>query len=188
MIDEFYKFQEMLSEKYISLDKKHIAQILAASKCKYPVLITGQTGVGKELVANAIHKHGILRNKPLVAVNCALIPKENLYGELFGVQGGAYTGVPKTRHGLFEEANNGTIFLDEIGDLPLDAQAGLLRVLETGEIRRLGQRERDARKIKRLNVRIIAATNKNISESSEFRSDLYFRLKVILIHICNAPH
>lgn len=180
---DFQDFVTQITKEYISSSVRHLAQIFLASRSNYPVLILGPTGTGKELVANAIHKYGLRRDKPLVTVNCALIPKDHLYGELFGVEGGRYTGVIKTRKGLFEEADGGTIFLDEIGDLPLDAQAGLLRILETGKIRRLGQEEREAEKFKKIDVRIISATNKDIALIDDFRKDLFYRLKVIPISL-----
>jgi len=182
-IEDFFEFVEQITKEYISSSRRHLAQIFLASRSKHPVLILGQTGTGKELVANAIHKYGLRKDKPLVAVNCALIPKDHLYGELFGVEGGRYTGVTKTRRGLFEEADGGTIFLDEIGDLPLDAQAGLLRILETGKIRRLGQEEREASKFRTIDVRIISATNRNITSGEDFRKDLFYRLNVIPINL-----
>jgi len=181
-VEDFKKFTESIGDEYISTNKRHLAQIFLASRCDHPVLILGDTGTGKEEVAKLIHKHGLRAGKRLISVNCALIPKEHLYAELFGVQGGSFSGVPKTRHGLFKEADKGTIFLDEIGDLPLDAQAGLLRILETGEIRRLGQEDRDTGGQK-VDVRIICATNRLITADDSFRRDLYYRLKVVPVHL-----
>ena len=173
------QFRQEFSKQFISLDDDLYERIYHATRCEEPVLILGPTGTGKELIANAIKDYGVRRDKSFIAVNCALIPKEHLYSELFGVEKGAYTGVQK-RNGLFKEADKGTIFLDEIGDLPVDAQGGLLRVLETGKIRQLGQLEKKASVV---NVRIIAATNKDLLNSETFRHDLLQRLKVIPIYL-----
>lgn len=174
------KFSSLFSEKIVTHDSRLAGQVHSASQCDQPVLILGPTGTGKELVAKVIHESGLRSAKPLVVVNCALIPKELLYAELFGVETGAYTGA-KRRSGRFEEAHKGTLFLDEIGDLPADAQAGLLRVLETSEIRRLGGEGKSANKT--IDVRILAATNKDITNPALFRADLYYRLKVLPIQL-----
>jgi DNA-binding NtrC family response regulator len=145
------------------------------------VLITGESGTGKEVVANAIHRLSKRRNKPLISVNCGAIPEGILESELFGHEKGSFTGAIAQRKGYFEAANGGTIFLDEIGEMPLNTQVKLLRVLETSEIMRVG----GSQPIK-VDVRVIAATNKNLEvavENGEFRRDLYFRLKAITIHI-----
>lgn len=159
--------------------------VYTAACCEYPVLITGETGTGKELIAKAIHAQGVRANGPLVAINCALIPKENLYAELFGVAKRAYSNVD-ARSGLIETADNGTIFLDEIGDLPADAQAGLLRVLETGEVKRLGDTE--SAKSKKVNVRVIAATNRDVLDEKIMRPDLVYRIRVIPISVEPLRH
>ncbi len=172
-IDGFF---EELKDEYISEDGEIFSEMLCAAECESPVLIMGPTGTGKELVASIIHRRSQRTKHNFVPVNCALIPKENLYAELFGVAKGSYTNV-REREGLFQEADKGTIFLDEIGDLPIDAQAGLLRVLETGQIRRLGQDKSTSYKNDTVDVRIIAATNKPIWDSDCFRGDLYHRLK-----------
>jgi len=145
------------------------------------VLIHGESGTGKELVAKAIHELSSRKRKQLVTVNCAAIPETLLESELFGYEKGAFTGAQGFKKGLFEEANNGTIFLDEIGSTPLSIQAKLLRVLESGEIRRLG-----STKSYTVDVRIIAATNKDLSQEVQkgnFRDDLLYRLKVVEINV-----
>jgi len=141
------------------------------------VLIIGETGTGKELVARALHRHSPRAQGPFVAINTAAIPRDLLEAELFGVEKGAYTGATTARPGRFEEAHRGTLFLDEIGDMPLELQTRLLRVLALGEFHRLGGRE-----LKRVDVRIIAATHQNLAAKvadGTFREDLYHRLNVI---------
>ncbi|QQS37425.1 MAG: sigma-54-dependent Fis family transcriptional regulator [Ignavibacteriales bacterium] len=145
------------------------------------VLITGDNGTGKELVARAIHNKSERKAKPLIEVNCAAIPNELIESELFGHEKGSFTGAVQQRIGKFELANKGTIFLDEIGDMSLQAQAKVLRAIEDGKIERVG----GGKKIE-VDVRIISATNKNLKDEIEkgnFREDLYHRLNVIPIHI-----
>lgn len=145
------------------------------------VLITGENGTGKELVARAIHKNSLRKDKPFIEVNCAAIPNDLIESELFGHEKGAFTGAVQQRIGKFELANKGTIFLDEIGDMSLQAQAKVLRAIEDGKIERVG----GGKKIE-VDVRIIAATNKNLKEEIEkenFREDLFHRLNVIPINI-----
>jgi two-component system nitrogen regulation response regulator NtrX len=145
------------------------------------VLITGESGTGKELVASAIHRNSVRATRPFVCVNSAAIPKDLVESEMFGHERGAFTGATERRVGRFELADQGTLFLDEVGDLSLDAQAKLLRVLETGVIERLG-----AEKPITVNVRVIAATNKDLPravQNGQFREDLLFRLNVLPIHI-----
>lgn len=145
------------------------------------VLITGESGTGKELIAREIHTNSKRRDEILVAVNIAAIPKELLESELFGYEKGAFTGAGVRKQGRFEEANGGTILLDEIGDMPLDLQAKLLRVLEEKKFYRLG-----AEKPVDVDVRIIASTNKNLEKEVEkgaFRSDLFYRLNAITIEL-----
>ena len=145
------------------------------------VLITGENGAGKELVARRIHELSNRSNAPLVEVNCAAIPSELIESELFGHEKGSFTSAIKQRIGKFEQASGGTLFMDEIGDMSLDAQAKVLRALQEGKITRVG----GEREIK-VDVRVVAATNKNLMEevkTKKFRLDLYHRLGVILIHV-----
>jgi len=148
---------------------------------KTTVLVTGESGVGKELVARAIHRRSSRRGGPFVAVNCGAIPENLLESELFGHKKGAFTDAVNDRRGLFEDASTGTLFLDEIGELPLGLQVKLLRVLEDELIRRLGE----TRDIK-VDVRIIAATHRDLhaeTKAGRFREDLFYRLNVLPIHI-----
>ena len=145
------------------------------------VLVTGESGCGKEIIARSIHKHSKRSQTPMVIVNCGAIPEGIIESELFGHKKGSFTGASDDRKGYFEQANKGTIFLDEIGEAPLETQVKLLRVLETGEFMRVGDS-----KIKRTDVRVIAATNKNLHDlvkKDQFRQDLYYRLKTVNIHI-----
>lgn len=147
------------------------------------VLLTGETGTGKEVFAQAIHNSSNRSKHSFVAVNCSAFSKELLENEMFGHKAGAFTGAVKDSKGIFEEANNGTVFLDEIGEMPLDLQAKLLRVLETGEFLKVG----DSKPTK-VNVRIIAATNRDLQkevETGNFREDLYYRVAVF--HISLPP-
>ena len=127
-----------------------------------PVLLEGETGVGKELFANAIHEKSARKENPFIKVNCAAIPEELMESELFGYEKGAFTGAEKRKKGMFELADRGTLFLDEIGDLPLSLQPKLLRALQDGEIQLLG-----AEKVKKVDVRIVAATNRSLEEEVE---------------------
>jgi two-component system nitrogen regulation response regulator NtrX len=145
------------------------------------VLITGESGVGKELVARAIHRNSLRTRERFIQVNCAAIPDDLIESELFGHEKGSFTGATEKQVGKFEQADRGTIFLDEVGDMSLKTQAKVLRVLQEGEVERLGS----ARTIK-VDVRVIAATNKRLEdevEKGQFREDLYFRLNVIPIHV-----
>ena len=145
------------------------------------VLITGESGTGKELVAAAIHRGSRRSREPFVTVNCAAIPRELVESEMFGHERGAFTGAAERRLGRFELADRGTLFLDEIGDLNLEAQAKLLRTLETGVLQRLG-----AEQPTQVNVRVIAATNRRLDQAvsaGNFREDLFFRLNIFPIHI-----
>lgn len=145
------------------------------------VLLTGETGTGKEIFAQAIHQESKRSKQSFVAINCSAFGKELLESEMFGHKAGSFTGAMKDQKGLFEEANNGTIFLDELGEMALDLQAKLLRVLETGEFIRVGET-----KPTKVNVRIIAATNRDLQkeiEQGHFREDLFYRLSVFEIQL-----
>jgi len=146
-----------------------------------PVLITGESGTGKELVARAIHYRGLLAKKPFVAVDCGALVPTLIESELFGYEKGAFTGALKSKDGLFQSANGGTIFLDEIGELSLELQAKLLRVLQEKEVRPVGSNQKF-----KVDVRVIAATNRDLEEAQKegkFRKDLYFRLNVVTVHL-----
>ncbi len=157
---------------------KNIAKI---TKTNHTVLITGESGTGKELVARAIHNFSPRKSYPFVVINMASLPENLIESELFGYEKGAFTGAEKRTLGYFEKANGGTLFLDEIGDMPIDIQARLLRVLQFGELSRVGGRD-----IIKTDVRIISATNKdlmNCVENQSFREDLYYRINVINIEL-----
>ena len=157
------------------------AMIARVAPTESRVLITGESGTGKELVASAIHRHSARAGKPFVTVNSAAIPRDLVESEMFGHERGAFTGATERRQGRFELADGGTLFLDEVGDLSAEAQAKLLRVLETGVVERLGG-ERPFT----VNVRVLAATNKDLAQAvhqRQFREDLWFRLNVLPIHI-----
>ncbi|MEA5260435.1 sigma-54 dependent transcriptional regulator [Arcicella aquatica] len=159
--------------------KEVISLALKVAKTNTTVLLTGETGTGKEVFANAIHQESTRASKNFVAVNCATFSREILESELFGHKAGSFTGATKDKKGLFEEADGGTIFLDEIGEMSLDLQAKLLRVLETGTFMKVG----DTKLIK-VDVRIISATNRDLSQEvneGHFRSDLFYRLSVFQI-------
>ena len=146
-----------------------------------PVLITGESGTGKELVARAMHFRGPLAQMPFIAVDCGSLVPTLMESELFGHEKGAFTGALKAKAGLFQAANGGTIFLDEIGELPLELQAKLLRVLQEKEVRPVGSNEKVP-----VDVRVIAATNRDLEEAyraGTFRKDLYFRLDVVTVHL-----
>ena len=177
---ERYSFDRILGDSEQMQAAKELAKRTTGNN--FPVLITGETGTGKEVFASAIHYASTRKNKPFVRVNCAAIPAELLESELFGYAEGSFTGARKGgKKGKFELANGGTLFLDEIGDMPLVMQAKILRALQEGEIERVGGEMPTP-----VDVRIIAATNKDLAhEVSEkrFRADLYFRLNVISIQL-----
>lgn len=155
--------------------------IARVSPTNAPVLILGETGTGKELVARAIHRSSPRSGKPFIALNCAALPPTLLESELFGHERGAFTGADRSRAGLFEAAHEGTLFLDEVGEMPLEAQAKLLRVLTDGQVTRIG-----STKPRQVDVRVIAATHRELTHSirdRSFREDLYYRLAVVPIPI-----
>jgi two-component system nitrogen regulation response regulator NtrX len=155
--------------------------IAKAAPTAATVLIWGESGVGKELVARAIHRESLRRDGPFVQVNCAAIPDELIESELFGHEKGSFTGASDRQIGKFEQADKGTIFLDEVGDMSLKTQAKVLRVLQEQELERLG-----SNRIIKVDVRVIAATNKNLEEEIDkntFREDLFYRLNVVPIHV-----
>lgn len=182
---ERYSFKRILGESEKLQAAKHVAK--RAAKNDFPVLITGETGTGKEVFASAIHYASSRKTKPFIRINCAAIPSELLESELFGYAEGSFTGAKKGgKKGKFELANEGTLFLDEIGDMPLAMQSKILRALQEGEIERVG-----GDKPVPVNVRIIAATNKNLEhEMAErrFRTDLYYRLNVIALSLPPLRH
>lgn len=175
-----FTFDSILGDSQKLKSSLHMAHIAAGSAS--PVLLSGETGTGKELFAQAIHNESGRRNRPFVAINCGAIPQELLESELFGYEEGAFTGAQKGgRPGKFELADTGTLFLDEIGDMPFDMQVKLLRVLQSGEIQRVG----GLRTIQ-IDLRIIAATNKDLKraiQEYQFRSDLYYRICTLKIDI-----
>ncbi len=161
---------------------EHVRELIAqVAPTDARVLILGESGTGKELVANAIHRHSPRARGPFISVNCAAIPRDLVESEMFGHERGAFTGATDRRIGRFELADGGTLFLDEVGDLQLEAQAKLLRVLESGEIQRIG-----AERVQRVDIRVLAATNRPLEKAvmnGTFREDLYFRLNVFPIEL-----
>jgi DNA-binding NtrC family response regulator len=173
------KKYEMIGDSKAIKNIKNIIEKVAPTDAR--VLITGENGTGKELVAHWLHEKSERTKAPMIEVNCAAIPSELIESELFGHVKGSFTGANKDRIGKFEAANGGTIFLDEIGDMSLSAQAKVLRALQENKISRVGS-DKDIK----VNVRVIAATNKNLKTEivkGKFREDLYHRLAVILIHV-----
>jgi two-component system response regulator AtoC len=174
-----HRFEDILAK---SASMQEIFRTIAKiAGYKTTVLVTGESGVGKELVARAIHRRSSRRGGPFVAINCGAIPENLLESELFGHKRGAFTDAIQDRRGLFEDASTGSLFLDEIGELPLGLQVKLLRVLEDETIRRLGE-TRDLK----VDVRIIAATHRDLlaeTKAGRFREDLFYRLNVLPIHV-----
>ncbi|MBT9864987.1 sigma-54 dependent transcriptional regulator [Bacteroides uniformis] len=178
-VGQTYSFDSILGESKVLKDAVSLAQKVSGTDV--PVLLTGETGTGKEVFAQAIHYSSKRARQNFVAVNCSSFSKELLESEMFGHKAGSFTGALKDKKGLFEEANNGTIFWDEIGEMAFELQAKLLRILETGEYIKIGDT-----KPTRVNVRIIAATNRNLSQeivAGRFREDLFYRLSVFQIHL-----
>lgn len=163
------------------LIRELLIRLLQAAPTDLNILITGETGTGKEVFANAVHGLSKRNKHPLIKVNCAAIPETLLESELFGHEKGAFTGALEQRKGFFEAADKGTIFLDEVGEMPLGTQVKLLRVLESGEFSRLGSTE-----TKRVDARVIAATNRNLEQeiqNGQFRHDLFYRLKNVQLQL-----
>ena len=178
-VGQMYSFDSILGESKALKEAVLLAQKVSVTDV--PVLLTGETGTGKEVFAQAIHYSSKRSKQNFVAVNCSSFSKELLESEMFGHRAGSFTGALKDKKGLFEEANNGTIFLDEIGEMAFELQAKLLRILETGEYIKIGDT-----KPTRVNVRIIAATNRNLQEEirvGHFREDLFYRLSVFQVHL-----
>ncbi|MBL7075449.1 sigma-54-dependent Fis family transcriptional regulator [candidate division KSB1 bacterium] len=174
-----YEFKDIIGKSHKMQDV--LEMIKTVAKSNTTVLIEGESGTGKELVARAIHSLSLRNKEPFVAVSCAALPETLLESELFGYEKGAFTGAVATRIGNFELADNGTLFLDEVGDTSLKTQADLLRVLEEKEFRRVG-----GTKLIEVDVRIISATNRNLKKlinEDKFREDLYYRLNVVSIHV-----
>jgi len=175
-----YSFKDILSRSPVL--EKSVQRARQFAQSDLPVLITGESGTGKELFAHSIHGESKRRNRPFVAFNCAAVPENLIESELFGYEGGAFTGALREgKAGLFEQANHGTIFLDEIGDMPYNLQSKLLRVLQEGQIMRIG-----SQRIITIDVRLISATNQPIVHriaSGSFRADLYYRLNVLPLNL-----
>jgi two-component system, NtrC family, response regulator len=178
-LDKKYSFDSILGSSKAIREAVNLAERVSPTDAT--VLLTGETGTGKEVFANAIHQNSPRRSKNFVAINCSAFSHDLLESEMFGHVAGAFTGAVKDKKGLFEEANGGTIFLDELGEMALDLQAKLLRVLENGEFIKVGES-----KVTRVNVRVVAATNRNLLteiEAGRFRQDLYYRLSIFEINL-----
>lgn len=176
-LGERYSFDQIIGNSKELAEAINLAKKVAQTDTT--VLLTGETGTGKEVFAQAIHQESTRRSKSFVAINCATFSKELLESELFGHKAGSFTGAIKEQKGLFEEAHKGTIFLDEIGEMPIELQAKILRVLELGEFIKIGDS-----KATKVDVRIIAATNRDLAQEIEkgsFREDLFYRLSVFSI-------
>jgi two-component system response regulator AtoC len=173
------------SHRNIAYKSEQMASVMSlvaqVADVRSPVLVTGETGTGKELIARALHEEGSRKDAPFIAVNCSAIAANLMESELFGHAKGSFTGADRHHRGLFEEADGGTLFLDEIGELPIDLQPKLLRVLQEGEVRRVGES-----KSRKVDVRVLAATARDLEEAAEkgiFRDDLFYRLAVVEIRI-----
>ena len=178
-IQQTYSFKEIIGRSQPMQKVYELMESIIDSDIT--VLISGESGTGKELVARALHYNGPRKDKPFMALFCGALPENLLESELFGHKKGAFTGATADKKGLFETADGGTFFLDEIGDLSIKIQTELLRVIQEGEIKRIGENY-----LRHVDVRIIAATNKNLDElvkTGQFREDLYYRLNVIKIHL-----
>lgn len=178
-VGQKYSFASILGQSKAIKDAISLAEKVSATDV--PVLLMGETGTGKEVFAQSIHQNSPRKNRTFVALNCSAFSKELLESEMFGYKAGSFTGAVRDKKGLFEEADKGTIFLDEIGEMAFDLQAKLLRILETGEYIKIGET-----KPTKVNVRIIAATNRNLIkeiESNNFREDLFYRLSVFQIYL-----
>jgi two-component system response regulator HydG len=178
-LDEKFGFEGVIGSS--PLMHEVITRLQSISSTSATVLIRGETGTGKELIARAIHFNSPRKNKPFVPMNCTGFNENLLDDELFGHEAGAFTGADRLRKGRFEHANGGTLFLDEVGDMPLPLQAKLLRVLENGEVYRIGSNEAI-----KVNVRVLSATHKDLDAmvaEGKFRQDLYFRLKVVTVKL-----
>ena len=178
-IEQKYSFDSIIGKSISILSAIEMGRKVAQTDAT--VLLTGETGTGKEVFAQSIHYGSLRKNKPFVAINCSAFSKELLESELFGHKAGAFTGALKDKKGLFEEAHEGTIFLDEIGEMAIDLQSKILRVLETKEFLKIGET-----KSQKIDVRIIAATNRILEkeiETEHFRRDLFYRLSVFQIHL-----
>ena len=178
-IEQKYSFDNIIGKSAPILSAIEMGRKVAQTDAT--VLLTGETGTGKEVFAQSIHYGSLRKNKPFVAINCSAFSRDLLESELFGHRAGSFTGALKDKKGLFEEAHEGTIFLDEIGEMPIDLQAKILRVLETKEFLKIGET-----KSQKIDVRIIAATNRTLEkeiEKEHFRRDLFYRLSVFQIHL-----
>jgi two-component system nitrogen regulation response regulator NtrX len=186
LVDENRRLKLTFDEKYRMVGQSSVLEkvweaVRRAAPTNATVLISGESGVGKELVARAIHRNSLRKDEAFVQVNCAAIPEELIESELFGHEKGSFTGATEKQIGKFELAHKGTIFLDEVGDMSLRTQAKVLRVLQEGEVERIG-----SQKTIEVDVRVIAATNKDLEEAigrGDFREDLYFRLSVIPVRV-----
>lgn len=179
LIDKTSPFSEIIGRSKAMQEVFYVMQMVAESNAN--VLITGESGTGKELVARAIHKNSLRKSKPFVIVDCTTIPENLLESELFGYEKGAFTGAVERKIGLIELANEGTVFLDEIGELPLSLQKKFLRFIQEREIQRIGSTQRI-----KVDVRVISATNRDLEKlvkEGSFREDLYWRLNVVRINL-----